>query len=387
MGFSGDGGLATSAQLAFPVAVYVDGSGNIFIADGNNCIREVSAGTNIIQTVAGNTLNGFDVENIPATMAPLTPTSVYGDSLGNIYVPDPINNSIRAFTVGGNIHTVVGNRVQGFAGDGGAPANAELDSPTAVFVSPSGQILVTDTFNYRIRVVGPAPNGNATSTTINASPNASVGGQAVTFTAAIASSSGGTPTGTVNFLDNGTQIGAAALADGQATFITSSLAVGSHTISAQYAGNSTFASSTSTSLTGTMNAAALGLTSRMPQRSSTSSKASHYPDDVFRSCFFRTSPWACSGFLEFRCVSFRFLIPLHQTSAERNRGCRSSQTTAASSLSMQASADTWTGLVSSFGLAGLFVGIDQLFVSLRRRFRAAGFSNGGCSRSCLQLES
>jgi hypothetical protein len=112
-GFSGDGGPATNAQLAYPSGVYVDASGNIFIADGNNCIREVLAGTNIIQTVAGNGLNGYNAENIPATLATLNGTTwVYGDTLGNIYVPDFINNSIRAFTVGGNIHTVVGNRVQ-----------------------------------------------------------------------------------------------------------------------------------------------------------------------------------------------------------------------------------------------------------------------------------
>ena len=367
MGFSGDGGLATSAQLAFPVAVYVDGSGNIFIADGNNCIREVSAGTNIIQTVAGNTLNGFDAENIPATMAPLTPISVYGDSLGNIYVPDPINNSIRAFTVGGNIHTVVGNRVQGFAGDGGAPANAELDSPTAVFVSPSGQILVTDTFNYRIRVVGPAPNGNATSTTINASPNASVGGQAVTFTAAIASSSGGTPTGTVNFLDNGTQIGAAALADGQATFITSSLAVGSHTISAQYAGNSTFASSTSTSLTETVNAAAFGPSpAGMP--TVTSGQSVTFALTMFAAPVSNlTFTMACSGLPANSSCTFspNPFAPGPPPNGSQVQVTFSTQ--AASSLSMRHRPTPGPGSFRILGLAGLFVGIGSLFVWLRRK--------------------
>ncbi len=258
-GYSGDGGLATNAQLAYPSGVYVDPSGNIFVADGNNVIREVVAGTNIIQTVAGNGLDGYNGDNIPATMATLNGTTgVYGDTLGNIYVPDPINNIVRAFTVGGNIHTVVGNRVQGFGGDGGGALAAELDSPIAVFVEPSGTLIITDTANHRIRVLGPAPSGNASSTTISASPNPSIGGQNVTFTAAVGNSAGGAPTGTVNFLDNGTQIGSVALNNGQATFITSSLAVGSHTISAQFAGNSTFASSTSASLTETVNAAAFG---------------------------------------------------------------------------------------------------------------------------------
>jgi hypothetical protein len=258
-GFSGDGGSATSAQLAYPSGVYVDVSGNIFIADGNNCIREVLAGTNIIQTVAGSGLNGYNAENVPATTATLNGTTwVYGDTLGNIYVPDFINNSIRAFTVGGNIHTVVGNRVQGFGGDGGAAANAQLDSPTAIFVTPSGELVITDTFNNRVRIVGPATTGTATNTTISASVSNSVGGQAVTFAAAVTSSAGGVPTGAVSFLDNGTQIGTGAVGNGQAIFSTSSLSVGSHSISAQYSGNSIFAGSMSASTSEMVSVAAFG---------------------------------------------------------------------------------------------------------------------------------
>jgi trimeric autotransporter adhesin len=258
-GFSGDGGPATSAQLAYPSGVYVDASGNIFIADGNNCIREVLASTHIIQTVAGNGPNGYNVENIPAITATLNGTTgVFGETLGNIYVPDFINNSIRAFTVGGNIHTVVGNRIQGFSGDGGAPDNAELNVPTAIFVTPSGELVITDTSNYRVRIVGPATTGTSTNTTISASLNSSVGGQAVTFTAAVTSTAGGAPTGAVSFLDNGTQVGTGAVSNGQAIFSTSSLSVGSHSISAQYSGNSIFAASTSASTSEMVNAAEFG---------------------------------------------------------------------------------------------------------------------------------
>jgi hypothetical protein len=185
-------------------------------------------------------------------------TGVFGDTLGNIYVPDFINNSIRAFTVGGNIHTVVGNRIQGFNGDGGAPDNAELNVPTAVFVSRSGALVITDSANYRVRILGPATTGTSTNTTISASLNTSVGGQAVTFTAAVTSTAGGAPTGAVSFLDNGTQVGTGAVSNGQAIFSTSSLSVGSHSISAQYSGNSIFAASTSASTNETVNAAEFG---------------------------------------------------------------------------------------------------------------------------------
>ena len=92
-------------------------------------------------------------------------------------------------------------------------------------------------------------NGVATTTTLTSSQNPSVFGQAVTFTATV-SGSGGTPTGTVTFLDGGTSIGTGTLSGGVATFTTSSLAVSNnHVITASYGGNSTFNSSTG-SLTG-----------------------------------------------------------------------------------------------------------------------------------------
>src|SRR5207253_8688976 len=71
-GFNGDGGLATNAELTQPTGVYVDSSGNIFIADsGNQRIREVDAATGNIQTVAGNGTFGFSGDGGPATNAEL----------------------------------------------------------------------------------------------------------------------------------------------------------------------------------------------------------------------------------------------------------------------------------------------------------------------------
>jgi hypothetical protein len=95
----------------------------------------------------------------------------------------------------------------------------------------------------------------ATMTALASSANPSSTGQAVTFTATV-TSSGGTPTGNVNFLDGSTQLGSAALnGSGQATFMTSSLAAGTHSITASYVGNSNFAASTSAVLMQAINAA------------------------------------------------------------------------------------------------------------------------------------
>ena len=77
----------------------------------------------------------------------------------------------------------------------------------------------------------------------------------MTFTATVAAVSpgSGTPTGTVNFLDNGTPIGASTLSSGVATFSTSSLAVGTQSITAVYSGDTNFTTSTSSALSQVVN--------------------------------------------------------------------------------------------------------------------------------------
>jgi hypothetical protein len=93
------------------------------------------------------------------------------------------------------------------------------------------------------QTVGP----DATSTSVASSVNPSTFGQTVTFTAAIAAllPGAGTPTGTVTFQDLGAAIGTANLSAGQATFTTSTLAVGNHSITGVYGGDGNFAGSTS----------------------------------------------------------------------------------------------------------------------------------------------
>ena len=94
-GFSGDGGPATSASLNQPVGVAVDPAGVLYIADTqNNRIRKVSGGT--ITTVAGNEKEGFSGDGGLATSASLSwPTGAAVDAAGNLYIVDWGNNRIR----------------------------------------------------------------------------------------------------------------------------------------------------------------------------------------------------------------------------------------------------------------------------------------------------
>jgi len=99
-GFSGDGGPATSASLPDPAGVAVDASGNLFISElGNRRIRKVDAGTGIISTVAGNGLFGFSGDGGPATSASLAdPAGLAVDGSGNLFIADSSNNRIRKLT-------------------------------------------------------------------------------------------------------------------------------------------------------------------------------------------------------------------------------------------------------------------------------------------------
>ena len=97
-GFSGDGGPATTARLYSPLGLAVDSAGNLYVADTDNQrIRKVSNGA--ISTVAGNGTYGFSGDNGLAPSAQLDyPTGVAVDSAGNVYIADYFNNRIRVLT-------------------------------------------------------------------------------------------------------------------------------------------------------------------------------------------------------------------------------------------------------------------------------------------------
>ena len=151
-GFSGDNGPATSAQLHGPWGVAVDSAGNLYVADrDNNRIRKVSNG--VITTVAGNGTVGFSGDSGPATSAQLSlPNSVAVDSAGNVYIADSNNNRVRKVS-NGVITTVAGNGLYGYSGDNGPATSAHLYTPFGVAVDSVGNLYIADTGNYRIRKV------------------------------------------------------------------------------------------------------------------------------------------------------------------------------------------------------------------------------------------
>jgi uncharacterized protein (TIGR03437 family) len=152
-GFSGDGGLATSAQLESPVAVAVDGSGNVYIADQSYRIRKVSA-NGIIETVAGNGTEGYSGDGGLATNAELSNLNagVAADSLGDLFIADTYNQRIREVSTNGIITTVAGNGTVGTPVDGTSAAGASIFNPVAVTVDGSENLYFTNGFSSILRV-------------------------------------------------------------------------------------------------------------------------------------------------------------------------------------------------------------------------------------------
>jgi sugar lactone lactonase YvrE len=153
----GDGGPAIAAQLGFPVTVASDIAGNLFIADlAGGWVRKVTP-AGVITTVAGNGTFGFSGDGGPATAAALNnPNGLAVDTSGNVFIADTFNSRVRKVTPAGIISTVAGTGVAGFSGDGGPATAAEINAPTSLAIDSIGNLFIADRSNQRIRKVTPA---------------------------------------------------------------------------------------------------------------------------------------------------------------------------------------------------------------------------------------
>ena len=172
----GDGGPAAHAELSAPADIALGSQGNMVIADtGHVRVRVVAAKTGRffgramtagdIYTIAGNGAAGFSGDGGPAVKARLhRPTGVTLDAAGNVLISDSFNERIRVLAAAsgtfygqamtaGDIYTIAGNGTQGFSGDAGPATAAELNTPLRTTVDAAGNVVISDSFNQRLRVL------------------------------------------------------------------------------------------------------------------------------------------------------------------------------------------------------------------------------------------
>lgn len=153
-GSDGDGGMATAAQVDRPSGLALDDAGNLYVADeATHRVRRVDRHGRIT-TVAGTGTAGFGGDGGPAIQAELgEPAGLAFDRSGNLLIADAANGRIRSVDQSGRISTVAGNGRRGFAGDGGPAVATSLNGPSAVAVDSDGQVFIADTGNGRVRVM------------------------------------------------------------------------------------------------------------------------------------------------------------------------------------------------------------------------------------------
>lgn len=219
-GYSGEGVQAANAPLSVPTGVTVDAQQNIYITEAGNAqygprVRKIDLAGNIT-TVAGNGKVGFSGDGGPATSAQLGGglQGVAVDKAGNVYIADYSNYRIRKVDTSGIITTIAGNGQPGGSGvngNGGLAASSELQ-PSGLAVDPSGNLYISDYFASQIREItfgAAAPGLSASAASLYfaaragqlASPQQqnvtiSTSGPTLTYTISATTASGGSWLGT-----------------------------------------------------------------------------------------------------------------------------------------------------------------------------------------------
>lgn len=153
-GYSGDGGHATNARLNRPMDIAFDKIGNLYIAElGNSTIRKVTP-SGIISTYAGIGSAGTTGDGGLATQAKIfDPLGLTFDAEGNLYFSCNGTFRIRKISTNGMISTIVGNGIYGYDGDSGPATNAKISFTAYLSLDTEGNIYFGDYPNHRIRKV------------------------------------------------------------------------------------------------------------------------------------------------------------------------------------------------------------------------------------------
>jgi hypothetical protein len=226
-------GVATLTTSALPL-----GDHNVSVSYAGSVINMPSSSTTLVQTVEAGTFAALNSSLDPSHPGDLVTFTATLTSPGNAVPISSLAGQPVLFKDG---TTVIGSGTLDANGIATFSTNALSTGPHAITAVYAGTASVVGSTSVVLTQSVLYPSSVSVATSNPSVPEAT----AVTFTATV-SGTPGTPTGSVSFFANGTFIGSAAVAGGQAAFSTSSLAIGTYTITAQYSGDFSFAASTTT---------------------------------------------------------------------------------------------------------------------------------------------
>ncbi len=155
-GANGDGGFAVRAQVGNPYGLTLGPDGALYVCEiDTDRVRRIDLHDGSISTVAGTGVIGYSGDGGPATSADLNdPYEVRFDDEGNMYFVEMLNAVVRKVdALTGNISTIAGTGEMGFSGDGGQARKAQFNRPHSIALDGKGSLFVADIGNHRIRRV------------------------------------------------------------------------------------------------------------------------------------------------------------------------------------------------------------------------------------------
>lgn len=159
-----DDGYGLDVQFNHPTNIEFDSEGRMIIAAWHNSlVKRMDLTTGFAETIAGTGARSFSGDGGPGRQAALDlPSSVaYVPATGNILISDQANFRIRVLEPNGTIYTLCGDGTPEYYGDGGRAENARLNAPkgqsappaSRITLNPQGEIIIADTGNNVIRMI------------------------------------------------------------------------------------------------------------------------------------------------------------------------------------------------------------------------------------------
>jgi hypothetical protein len=149
-------GVAAAARFNTPHSVASDSAGNVYVADTNsNTIRKITPAGGVT-TLAGTAGVFGSADATGAAASFNSPHGVATDNAGNVYVADTFNNTVRKITSAGAVTTLAGSAsITGGTTDATGAA-ARFNFPQGVATDSVGNVYVADTSNHTLRKITPA---------------------------------------------------------------------------------------------------------------------------------------------------------------------------------------------------------------------------------------